>query len=79
MDLSHLPRGKRARIEHIEADDHMTRKLLEMGLLEGMEVRLVHTGPIGRDPSAIEINDRCVALRRKDASHIHISVIDEHA
>ena len=76
MNLSQLSRGQRARIDHIEADDAMTRKLLEMGLLEGMELRLAHVGPIRRDPIAIEINDRCVALRRKDASHIHVTLMD---
>lgn len=76
MQLSELPRGKRAHIETIEADDALTRKLLEMGLQEGMELRIVHTGPIGRDPLAIEINDRCVALRRRDAAHIRVTVVE---
>jgi ferrous iron transport protein A len=74
--LTSLPRGHRARIDHIEADEALTRKLLEMGLLEGMELRIVHEGPFRRDPIAIEINDRCVALRRKDAAHIFVSVIE---
>lgn len=75
MDLSHLPRGARARIDAIVADDMLTRKLLEMGFLEGMEVRVLHTGPIRRDPMAIEMNDRTIALRRKDASHIQVTEI----
>lgn len=76
MDLSHLPRGKRARIERIDADEALTRKLLEMGLLEGLEVELLHVGPIRRDPIAIAMNGRCVALRRKDAAHIFVELVD---
>ena len=62
MKLSELKRGDRARIHSIEADDNLARKLLELGLLEGMELRLAHTGPFGRDPIAIEMNDRCIAF-----------------
>jgi ferrous iron transport protein A len=72
MNLSQLSRGERACIEHIDADDSLTRKLLEMGLLEGMELRLAHVGLFGGDPMAIEISDRCIALRRRDAACIHI-------
>lgn len=72
MKLHQLRRGERARIHSIDADDNLARKLLELGLLEGMELRLAHTGPFGRDPIAVEVHDRCVALRRRDAAHIHI-------
>jgi ferrous iron transport protein A len=75
MKLSDLKRGEVARIERLEADDNMTRKLLELGLSEGLELRLLHTGPFGRDPLAIEVNDRFLALRRRDASHVVIEKI----
>lgn len=75
MKLSQLRRGEVARIREIEADDNLTRKLLELGLTEGLELRMAHTGPFGRDPIAIEIHDRCVALRRRDAAHIAVDKI----
>ena len=75
MTLDQLRRGERARIQHIEADDNLARKLLELGLLEGIELRLAHVGPFGRDPIAIEVHDRCIALRRRDAAHIFIEKI----
>lgn len=75
MQLSELQRGENARITSIHAEDALMRKLLEMGLYEGMDVRLAHTGPIGRDPIAIEINHRTIALRRCDANHITIERI----
>ena len=75
MKLADLRRNDRARIDHIDADEGLARKLLEMGLHEGIELRLAHTGPFGRDPIAIEINDRCIALRRRDASHITVKKI----
>ncbi len=42
---------------------------------EGQEVALMHEGPVGRDPLAIRMNDRIIALRRRDASHIHVQPI----
>ena len=76
MNLTDLPYGKSARIAHIEASDALTRKLLEMGLTEGMELTLMHVGPIRRDPIAIAIHDRCIALRRKDAAHIEVELVN---
>ena len=38
-------------------------------------LRVAHTGPFGRDPMAIEISERSIALRRRDASHITIERI----
>lgn len=73
--LSELTRGKTARIHHIEADSNLARKLVEMGLTEGLELRLAHTGPFGGDPIAIETNDRCIALRRRDAAHITVELL----
>ena len=75
MKLNQLNRGDRARIEHIDADSTLSRKLLELGLLEGMELRLAHTGPFGRDPIAVQVSDRIIALRRRDAAHITIEKI----
>ena len=43
------------------------RRLLEMGFVEGAPVRLVHEGLLGRDPIAVKLADRTVALRRREA------------
>lgn len=72
IPLSKLPRGGRARIMGIAGSDALNRKLLEMGIEEGQEVALLHEGPVGRDPLAIRMNDRIIALRRRDASHIAV-------
>lgn len=73
MKLSQLSRGAQARISRIDGADALTRKLLEMGLEEGMDITLLHEGPIARDPIAIRIGgDRVIALRRRDADAIHL-------
>lgn len=72
IPLSKLSRGQRARILGIEGNEALSRKLLELGVEEGQELMLTHEGPVGRDPLAIRLNDRIIALRRRDASHIHV-------
>lgn len=75
MKLSSLRRGDHARIHHIEASDALARKLLEMGIEEGMDVTLLHEGPIRRDPMAIRLGDRIIALRRRDADAIQVEAV----
>ena len=43
------------------------RRLIEMGFVEDAPVEIVHEGLIGRDPIAIKLADRTVALRRREA------------
>lgn len=74
IPLSQLPRGQRARIRTIEGGDAFARKLLEMGIEEGHEVTFLHKGLLG-DPLAICMNDRIIALRKRDASHIRVEIV----
>jgi ferrous iron transport protein A len=46
------------------------RRLIEMGFVEDAPVEIVHEGLIGRDPIAIRLADRTVALRRREASAV---------
>jgi ferrous iron transport protein A len=46
------------------------RRLLEMGFVEDASVEIVHEGLFGRDPIAIKLADRTVALRRREARSV---------
>ncbi len=72
--LSQLPRGQRARILGIEGSESLSRKLLELGIEEGQEVTFLHKGLLG-DPGAIRMNDRIIALRKRDASYISVEIL----
>jgi ferrous iron transport protein A len=54
--------------------DEIERRLLEMGLVEGAPVEIVHEGFFGRDPIAIRLADRTVALRRREARSVMVRV-----
>lgn len=43
------------------------RRLIEMGFVEDAPVEIMHEGLFGRDPIAIRLADRTVALRRREA------------
>lgn len=74
IPLSQLPRNQRARIAAISGGEAFARKLLEMGIEEGHEVTFLHKGLLG-DPLAIRMNDRIIALRKRDAVHIAVEIL----
>jgi ferrous iron transport protein A len=73
-------RGFRGRVTAITVNsDHLgvsameiERRLLELGIVEGASVQILHEGPIGRDPIAVRVNSTTIALRRREAMAIMV-------
>ncbi|MCA9056148.1 MAG: FeoA domain-containing protein [Planctomycetaceae bacterium] len=74
VSLDHLPVGGRGTILTLSGDDAVAIRLLELGLLPGEEIEVLGYAPLG-DPIAIQVRGTRLALRRKDAGRIHMSVI----
>jgi ferrous iron transport protein A len=61
---------------HVDEDVHgrlaneIESRLIELGFVEGAEIKILHEGPIGRDPIAVRINGTTIALRRREAMAI---------
>lgn len=79
VKLSQIRPGDRGVIvqvgDHCHHDEHaleLERRLLEMGLVEGATVELLHQGLFGRDPMALKVDDMRVALRRREASSLTV-------
>ncbi|MHC3128254.1 iron transporter FeoA [Brevundimonas sp. GN22] len=79
--LSEARRGDRGVIvqvgthcHHQEHEIELERRLLELGLVEGAHVELLHEGLFGRDPIAIKVDDMRVALRRHEAVNLTIEI-----
>lgn len=68
--LATLPKNTLARIVEIRAAEEEKSRLLALGLMEGLELRVMHVGPFGGDPLAVEVEGHMLALRRADAQHI---------
>jgi ferrous iron transport protein A len=56
-------------------DELLSLKLLEMGVLPGIEVVMSHLAPAG-DPIAIKVEDYLLALRRDEANTVIIKKCD---
>jgi ferrous iron transport protein A len=84
MRLGQANRGFCGRISAINVGEdvhglaapEIESRLLELGFVEGVEVEVLHEGPIGRDPIAVRINDTTIALRRREAMAILVTASD---
>ncbi|MCM2276684.1 MAG: ferrous iron transport protein A [Oligoflexia bacterium] len=75
--LGQLRKGQGGRIVAIEAVAHheeLAQRLMEMGLLEGCSVEVIHEAPFGRDPIAVRVRGALVALRRNEADQITVEL-----
>lgn len=76
--LGELKTGARARIISVGAQGScsvdLALRLLEMGLLEGAEVEILHEAPFGGDPIAVRVRGSVVALRRGEANAIEVEM-----
>ena len=50
--------------------DEVLNRLLEMGLIEGSSVEMLHEAPFGGDPIAVRTRGTLIALRRNEAACI---------
>ena len=67
-----LKKGQSAQITDINIDE-IPLKLIEMGCLPGNEIELIQIAPMG-DPLFFNVNDSKVAIRKKTAKEIYISL-----
>jgi Fe2+ transport system protein FeoA len=69
--LVDLPLGQHAKIVSIDCERHLSRRLMEMGLLPGTRVRLVRVAPFG-DPVELRVRNYSLSLRRAEAAKIAV-------
>ncbi|CCG41313.1 FeoA family protein [Magnetospirillum molischianum] len=50
----------------------LERRLIEMGLVEGARIEILHEGFPRRDPIAVLVGDSTIALRRVEASAVMV-------
>jgi len=71
--LAQIPLGKTATIASVDGPRAFRRRLLEMGLVPGVEVRVVTIAPLG-DPLRIEVRGGQWSIRRAEAAQIQVAV-----
>ena len=69
LPLPELALSTPATIVSIDGSDHITQRLLEMGLLEGDPIEVMGIAPMG-DPLEIRVRHGVLSLRRSEAIRI---------
>lgn len=69
--LAETPLGRAVTVAAIDGSRAFRRRLLEMGLVPGTEVRIVTIAPLG-DPLRIEIRGGQWSIRKNEAAQIAI-------
>lgn len=69
--LSILPVGNPARIQSVDVEHTLRRRLQELGLVPGTQIQCLFRSYSG-DPSAFLVRGTVLALRRRDSDHIWI-------
>ena len=65
--LSGARRGEGGVVQSVGGTGDLERRLLEIGVVEGARVRVLHEGLFGHDPIAVQVDETRVALRRREA------------
>lgn len=71
LQLHELTIGENAFIEKLTSLDALRERMLALGLTKGTKVEAVRKGPAG-DPTIYNIRGAMIALRKEEASLIHI-------
>jgi ferrous iron transport protein A len=73
MNLANLKPGEKGRITAIGAIGPLKRRLMDMGVLVGEEVKVVKVAPMG-DPIEVFVKSYNLSLRKSEAKGIAVEV-----
>ena len=74
MNLAMLKTGEKGKITKIGTIGALKRRLMDMGVLVGEEIRVEKVAPLG-DPIEVMIKNYNLSLRKKEAQGIDVEVI----
>jgi len=74
--LSDLSPGQQAKIVRVGGHGRARRRFMEMGLVRGETILVERLAPLG-DPIEFFVKGYHVSLRRKDAQHVQVEVLDD--
>jgi Fe2+ transport system protein FeoA len=73
LRLTNLPIGADARVVSVNGEGRVIRRLLEMGLIPGVSVKVIKTAPFG-DPIEVRVRGYSLAMRKNEADSIEVSI-----
>jgi len=72
IKLNELPVGRSARVVSVNGTGRVTQRLMEMGVIPGIGVKVIKTAPFG-DPIEIRLRGYSLAMRRNEAEAIEVA------
>lgn len=72
MTLTNLPIGAHAKVVAVNGNNAVTKRLMEMGVVPGVSVRVIKSAPFG-DPLEIRVRGYHLAMRKSEADAIEVS------
>jgi ferrous iron transport protein A len=73
MNLAKMKPGERGKITNMGVTGPLRRRLMDMGVLVGEEVKVEKVAPLG-DPIEVTIKNYNLSLRKKEAEGIAVEV-----
>lgn len=73
MNMRLMAKGQIGKITEIKADGELGRRLRDMGLVPGMEIKMQGRAPL-KDPVAIRLAGYTLTLRNNEADYIELEV-----
>ncbi|MBJ6752384.1 MULTISPECIES: FeoA family protein [Geomonas] len=73
MNLAKLKPGQKGKITSIGSIGPLKRRLMDMGVLVGEDVKVLKVAPLG-DPIEVSIKSYNLSLRKKEAEGIAVEV-----
>lgn len=74
MNLTDLKIGQKSRITKIGSLGPVRRRLMDMGVLVGEQIKIDKIAPLG-DPIEVTIKNYKLSLRKSEAANIDVEVI----
>ncbi|AFQ44612.1 FeoA family protein [Desulfosporosinus meridiei] len=75
--LQDVKPGEWARVEHIEGGGALRRRMMDMGIVPGVEIEVVRCAPFG-GPLQIRLKGYYLAMRRGECAKIIVSVPEQN-
>ena len=73
MTLRELRPGQKGKVTAIGTTGPMKRRIMDMGVTPGVEVRVIKTAPLG-DPIEVNVRGYELRLRKEEAAQVCIEV-----
>lgn len=75
LTLAGQPVGRRVKIRNFALPEGVRLRLLEMGLTEGIDCRVVRYAPLG-DPMEVQVRGYFLSIRRVEAEGVLVDLND---